>query len=64
MPCRNPEDDVRVLYENGVDPQYKLEAERLSARCQELTQLLCEAGRARKGQKCPLMMRGQIDVGC
>lgn len=47
MPCRDPRDDVRVVYEKGVDPHFKYEAERLSKRCAELTNLLCSAGRAR-----------------
>ncbi len=51
MPCYDPRNDVRVEYQNGVDPHYKKEAERLSARCKELTQLLCAVGRARYKKK-------------
>jgi hypothetical protein len=47
MPCYDPRDDTRVVYEKGHDPQYREEAKRLSQRCQELTNLLCMAGRAR-----------------
>ena len=47
MPCYDSRDNVRTVYQNGVDPHYKAEAERLSARCKELTILLCDAGKAR-----------------
>lgn len=47
MPCRDPRDDVRVVYEKGVDPFYEEEAKRLALRCNMLTNLLCQAGRAR-----------------
>lgn len=47
MPCRDINDECRVVYENGHDPHYKMEAERLSKRSKELTDLLCKAGRAR-----------------
>lgn len=47
MPCYDGRNNVREVIVNGVDPHYKAEAERLSARCQEMTMLLCAAGRAR-----------------
>lgn len=52
MPCHDGRDDVRIetRYVNGVDPSYRAEAERLASRCNELTNLLCQAGRARANQ--------------
>jgi hypothetical protein len=47
MPCSDGRDNIRVEYEKGHDPHYREEARRLSARCAELTDLLCKAGRAR-----------------
>ena len=49
MPCYDSRDNVRteIVYKDGVDPRYKIEAERLSARCKEMTALFCAAGRAR-----------------
>jgi hypothetical protein len=52
MPCFDPQDQPRVVERvvNGVSVQWKVEAERLSARCDALTKLLCKAGRARKNK--------------
>ncbi len=50
MPCSDSRDNVTIRYEKGVDPAYQHEAQRLSKRCQELTQLLCKAGRAKYGR--------------
>lgn len=49
MPCYDPQNQpiIETRIVNGVDPSYKTEAERLSKRCAELTDLLCKAGRAR-----------------
>jgi hypothetical protein len=49
MPCRDARDDEysRVVYEKGHDPYYKAEADYLKKRCDDLTNLLCLAGRAR-----------------
>lgn len=47
MPCYDDRDKCRVVYEKGHDPKFREEAERLSHRCQELTNLLCQVGRAR-----------------
>ena len=49
MPCYDGEDRVRtkIVYEDGVDPHHKREADRLSLRCKALTTLLCAVGRAR-----------------
>ena len=47
MPCYDPRDNTRVVYEKGHDPHFAEEAKRLSIRCKELTNLLCQAGRAR-----------------
>lgn len=47
MPCIDERDSLRIIYEKGHDPHYQQEAGRLSKRCQELTDLLCQVGRAR-----------------
>lgn len=47
MPCNDDRDSVRTVYKDGFDPYFQEEAKRLSARCHELTTLLCSAGRAR-----------------
>ena len=51
MPCYDGRDDcrieTRIVYREGIDPSWKVEAERLSERCKLLTDLLCKAGRAR-----------------
>lgn len=50
MPCHDSRDNRGVVYAQGGDPYFKAEAERLSARCKELTNLLCAVGRARHGK--------------
>lgn len=47
MPCFDPRDHERVVYQKGVDPEYQREAERLQKKVDVLTDLLCKAGRAR-----------------
>ena len=42
MPCYDDRNSIQII--NGVDPEYKAEAERLSVRCQEMTRLLCSVG--------------------
>lgn len=65
MPCYDARDNVRVVYEKGVDPYYKAEAERLSARCKEMTILLCAAGRARyRKEEIPVEVLNWWDEHC
>lgn len=54
MPCRDYDDEVRVVYRDGTDPSDRERANRLEkdlAKAQNkldmLTDLLCKAGRAR-----------------
>ena len=49
MPRSDIRDDVRVVYQNGVSPHYRDEAEHLSKRCNKLTNPLCEAGKYNEG---------------
>lgn len=54
MPCRDMDDDIRYVYKEGHDPLYKKRFEGAQVllnerkkRLDELTDLLCKAGRAR-----------------
>lgn len=51
MPCRDPRDDERIVYTKGVDPEFQRKAERLQKKVNELTDLLCQTGRARLHKK-------------
>lgn len=47
MPCRDDRDSPLVVYREGHDPCYHQKSQALQARLDELTDLLCQAGRAR-----------------
>lgn len=52
MPCYDSRND-RTYIINEVRQECEAEMKRLSNRCHELTQLLCEAGRARADRRIP-----------
>jgi len=50
MPCFDDRDAIRVEYRDGHDPAMQREAQRLKKKVDELTNLLCLTGRARKNR--------------
>lgn len=65
MPCYDERDRVQTVFKDGHDPYFKAEAERLSARCKELTTLFCAAGRARhRKEEIPVEVLNWWDEHC
>jgi hypothetical protein len=51
MPCSDSRDnEPRIVYRNGPDPEYERENARLLAKVDVLTDLLCKTGRARRNK--------------
>jgi hypothetical protein len=48
MPCSSGMDVPQIVYQPGVDPRYRDEVLQLKAELDNVTALLCAAGRARK----------------
>lgn len=65
MPCYDSRDDIRTVYEKGHDPAAQRRADELKRRLDEVTDLLCKAGRARyNGTKIPAAVLKWWDDHC